>query len=199
MRSLSLKKYVSFVRDYLAALDAPVLLLGHSMSGMVISQVAEDLPERVSRLVYLSAYLPADGQSLFDVIAANRGDEAPTAIETAMQLSADKRSYGIDERAIAPLFYNRCPDTLRQRIPRHFPPQASLPFTGRVSLSEERFGAVARSYVCCHDDKVIPVRHQRRMLARQPCDEMLQLDADHSPFLSCPDTLAAILHSISQA
>jgi len=41
------------------------------------------------------------------------------------------------------------------------------------------------------------VAHQRNMLTRQACDEMIQLDADHSPFYSCPDTLAAVLHSIS--
>lgn len=167
------------------------------MSGMVISQVAESRPEKISRLVYLSAYLPSDGQSLFDVIAANRGNEAPVAIEAAMQLSADKRRYAMAPGAIPALFYNRCFDDGNVRIPLTLPDQPTLPLTGKVKLSADRFGRVPKTYVCCLDDRVIPIKHQRLMLKRQPCNEMIQLDADHSPFLSCPQTLSAVLHSIS--
>lgn len=45
-----------------------VILLGYSYSGMVISGVAEQVPERIGRLVYLDAYYPDDGQSLADLL-----------------------------------------------------------------------------------------------------------------------------------
>ena len=44
-----------------------VVLAGHSYGGMVITGVADRIPERVSSLVYLDAFLPEDGQSLFDI------------------------------------------------------------------------------------------------------------------------------------
>jgi pimeloyl-ACP methyl ester carboxylesterase len=44
-----------------------VVLAGHSYGGMVITGVADRLPDRVSSLVYLDAFLPEDGQSLFDI------------------------------------------------------------------------------------------------------------------------------------
>jgi pimeloyl-ACP methyl ester carboxylesterase len=48
------------------------VLAGHSYGGMVITGVADRIPERISALVYLDAFLPEDGQSLFDInIAAN--------------------------------------------------------------------------------------------------------------------------------
>ena len=49
-----------------------VVLAGHSYGGMVITGVADRIPELVSSLVYLDAFLPEDGQSLFDInIAKN--------------------------------------------------------------------------------------------------------------------------------
>lgn len=44
-----------------------VALVGHSYGGMVITGVGDRIPERVRALVYLDAFLPEDGQSLFDI------------------------------------------------------------------------------------------------------------------------------------
>jgi pimeloyl-ACP methyl ester carboxylesterase len=49
-----------------------VVLLGHSYGGMVITAVADTIPEKIAALVYLDAFVPQDGQSLFDLnIPAN--------------------------------------------------------------------------------------------------------------------------------
>ena len=53
-----------------------IILVGHSYSGMVITGVADRAPERVTRLVYLDAFVPEDGQALGDLIR-------PPATETA--------------------------------------------------------------------------------------------------------------------
>jgi len=44
-----------------------VILLGHSYGGMVITGVADRIPERISRLVYLDAFLPDDGESALTI------------------------------------------------------------------------------------------------------------------------------------
>lgn len=43
-----------------------VILVGHSYGGLVIGGVAEKVPERIRRLVYLDAYIPQDNKSAFD-------------------------------------------------------------------------------------------------------------------------------------
>jgi pimeloyl-ACP methyl ester carboxylesterase len=49
-----------------------VVLLGHSYGGMVITQAADAIADRIAALVYLDAFVPEDGQSLFDLnIPAN--------------------------------------------------------------------------------------------------------------------------------
>src|SRR5258708_5409121 len=44
-----------------------VILLGHSYGGMVITGVADRIPERISRLIYLDAFLPVDGESVMTI------------------------------------------------------------------------------------------------------------------------------------
>jgi pimeloyl-ACP methyl ester carboxylesterase len=44
-----------------------VILLGHSYGGMVITGVADRIPERIARLIYLDAYLPENGESLMSL------------------------------------------------------------------------------------------------------------------------------------
>lgn len=51
------------------------ILCGHSYGGLVITGVAHEIGERIRTLVYLDAYAPADGQSLFDIT----GDETALA------------------------------------------------------------------------------------------------------------------------
>jgi len=49
-----------------------VVLAGHSYGGMVITGVADRVSEKIKALAYLDAFVPEDGQSLFDInIAAN--------------------------------------------------------------------------------------------------------------------------------
>jgi pimeloyl-ACP methyl ester carboxylesterase len=65
-----------------------VVLAGHSYGGMVITGVADRVPELVSSLVYLDAFIPEDGQSAFDInipanvqrYIANAGDFGGLAI-----------------------------------------------------------------------------------------------------------------------
>ena len=45
-----------------------VVLVGHSYGGMVITGVADRIPERIGRLVYLDAFLPDSGESLVDIL-----------------------------------------------------------------------------------------------------------------------------------
>lgn len=48
-----------------------VILVGHSYGGMVISGVAEQIPDRINRLIYLDAFVPNNGESLFMALGPN--------------------------------------------------------------------------------------------------------------------------------
>src|SRR5688572_19586009 len=48
----------SYVGAVLAAIDTPPILVGHSLGGITLTATAERAPERITRLVYLCAWLP---------------------------------------------------------------------------------------------------------------------------------------------
>jgi len=49
-----------------------IILVGHSYGGMVITGVADKMPDRIGRLVYIDAALPDPGQSLYDLLTMGR-------------------------------------------------------------------------------------------------------------------------------
>lgn len=195
---ISLDQYSKFISRLIDEYDEKVILVGHSMAGMVISRAAELKPGKISRLVYVAGFLPGNGDSVFGLMAANKvpGETEPTLIEQHLRMSGDKRSCDIPREAVPGLFYNHCAPAVAGTALAHFAPQPTLPLSGRIKLSGERFGTVPKVYISCLADRVIPVSHQRRMVSRQACRELLQLDSDHSPFLSHPEELAAILSAL---
>lgn len=46
---------------------AKVILVGHSMAGVIISQVAENMPNKIDKLIYVSAYLPKNGEDVSSI------------------------------------------------------------------------------------------------------------------------------------
>lgn len=59
-----------------------IVLVGHSYGGMVITGVAEEIPDKIDSIVYLDAFLPADGQALIDLAVI------PEAIDLLKQAKA---------------------------------------------------------------------------------------------------------------
>ncbi len=61
---ISLQAYADRVCEILDAQSEPVILVGHSMGGVVITQAAENRPEKIKKLVYLTAFLLQNGEFL---------------------------------------------------------------------------------------------------------------------------------------
>ncbi|MGV8880277.1 MAG: alpha/beta hydrolase [Sphingobacteriaceae bacterium] len=55
-----------------------VILVGHSYGGMVISGVADSIPERIKKLVFIDALLPENGESAVNVISGGKSGTAPS-------------------------------------------------------------------------------------------------------------------------
>ena len=74
----SLAGDAAYVRDVIAHLARPVVLVGHSYGGMVITGAADRAEGRVGKLVYLDAANPRNGQSLLDVAGPVIGMTRPS-------------------------------------------------------------------------------------------------------------------------
>lgn len=66
-QKISLNDYVNYIQDYIDTLDGPIILVGHSLAGLTISQVAENRSDQIAQLIYVAAFIPISGESLFDM------------------------------------------------------------------------------------------------------------------------------------
>jgi pimeloyl-ACP methyl ester carboxylesterase len=57
-----------------------IVLCGHSYGGMVVTGVADAIPDRIASLVYLDAFVPEDGQALADLVPRGRQPQADSGI-----------------------------------------------------------------------------------------------------------------------
>jgi pimeloyl-ACP methyl ester carboxylesterase len=189
---VSLDAYTTRICDLMAAEREPVVLVGHSMGGIVITSVAERVPGQVRTLVYLAAFLVGDGQS---VMTAARGD-AESVLGGYFEIAPDGLSCTVKPEGVKPSFYGECNDSDVARARARLVPQALAPFNTVVHWSESRAGRVPRVYIECLRDRAIGIAKQRSLVAAHPCAKVLTLDTDHSPFYSTPSALAAHLAAL---
>lgn len=97
------------ITDVVQLLDfedlSDVVLVGHSYGGMVITGIADRVPERIANLVYLDAAFPQNGQSLVDVagdfiLAARESAQVVDGIELVLFPGTDPMNYfGVTDSA----------------------------------------------------------------------------------------------------
>lgn len=191
---LSLAGYIDAVAAALPA-NGRAVLVGHSMAGVVISGVAEKAPEKIARLIYVAAYLPKDGQSLYQLSQGDADSQVPR-----WWRQADPKAYSpawIDPAGIVDVFCADCSAADQQFLIDSHKAEAVPPLGTPVRLTAERFGRVPRTYVHTLKDRAVSVRLQRRMLADAgaagPADRVVELDTSHAPMLSQPRALADVI------
>jgi pimeloyl-ACP methyl ester carboxylesterase len=190
---VSLASWADVVAGLVRAAREPVVLVGHSRAGVVVSEVAERVPERVRVLVYLTAFLVPDGTSIADVLSTVE----PRAITQGAMVHGPNGTSTIAPEKVGPVFYNTTPPPLVERATRLVCAVPMTSFLAPVHTSGDRWGRVRRAYVECLQDNAITIALQRRMHAALPCDPVVALDTDHSPFFSAPDRLADALADIA--
>ena len=169
----------------------PVVLVGHSMGGLVIGEVAERAPDRVLGLVYVTAALVPPGNSLFQALGR---EDQPIPFT-----NRDASLMRMDQASALQRFYGKATPQYRgDRAARRLVPQAIRPLTEPSTVTNQVFGRIHRAYVECVEDQAVPIETQRRMQAKLPCDPVFSLEADHSPTFSAEYELADALISAAE-
>lgn len=173
----------------------PVILVGHSLGGVSISATAERIPERIRLLVYLSAFLPRDGDSVNAIYESPDWPQetaAPPPTKSADGLSISHTPDGATQR-----FFHDCSDEDVAYAVARLKPQPLVMRTTPVRVTSERFGRVPRAYIHCLNDNAAPLARQRKMVALSPCEKVAELPTGHSPFFAAPDLLARTLSGMA--
>lgn len=183
-------RYAEVVAAEMGSMEAPVLI-GHSMGGLVIPLVPELHPVR--RLVFLAAFLPVPGKSMNEQRGAEPIDgQVPLTTAEFTDLGDDVWMVG-PNTATEIFFHDARPDVAAWAVKR-LRPQCYRIMSEITPLA--RWPEVPSSYVVCRDDRALNPDWARRAARERLGVEPLEIDGAHSPFLTRPAELAAILEPI---
>jgi pimeloyl-ACP methyl ester carboxylesterase len=178
--------------EVLARRAEPAVVAGNSMGGIIATQGAARCPSHVAALVYVSAFVPKDGQSLLDLTRLPEG--AGDQVQANIVISGEPPVATMPAEASRGALYGSCTaDVAAWAIARQRP-QPVAPFATPVSIPSGSLDGVRRYYVLCTRDRAIPPALQRRMIAENAFTAVVELDTDHTPQLSKTDELATALN-----
>ncbi|MDR6550364.1 alpha/beta fold hydrolase [Paenibacillus qinlingensis] len=190
LAEVNLKSYTDHLNAILEKESEKVILVGHSMAGLVISQTAEYLPEKIEKLVYLCAYLPENGQTLLQISQNEKKDKESPSI---VIISEDQTFMDIKDELIKESFYGDCSEEEVIKAKEKLCLEPLAPFFTPVNLTAARFGMIPRVYIETLRDKAISIGLQRDMYTVSHCNQVITMDSDHSPFFSHPGELSSHL------
>lgn len=180
-----------YAQAIIAAIDAPVALVGHSAGGFAIAAAAERAPDKIERLVYLCAYVPKAGMTLADL----RRSSPEQPLIGAIRLAPDRLTFTIDPAMARARFYEDVPEALANWAVSMLRPQPVLP--QETLLDPLHALARPQDYIRTGRDNAVPYSLQVAMSEGFPAENIHYMPTDHSPFLSDPAGLAGLLSRIA--
>jgi pimeloyl-ACP methyl ester carboxylesterase len=192
-KTIGLEDAIKSMVDYLADNNLKdVILVGHGYGGMIITGVADRVPERVRRLVYWNAFVPNDGESVNDMVpyivlfgstVAQRGDGS---IMLPFLIWREEFMNDVDLETALKAYDGLNPH-----------PEKTL--VDKISIkSNPADMQLGKSYINCTDDTSLPDRlpwHPRMSRKLGPC-RLVQTPGGHELCFSNPIRLA---HAIMDA
>jgi pimeloyl-ACP methyl ester carboxylesterase len=163
-----------------------VILVGHSYAGMVITGVAERVPDRIAHLVYLDAFVPEDGKSLMDY--------QPPEMAQMFRERTQAEGEGYKLPAVIPpeVFGVTDEDDLAWAAPRMDP----HPFKTKldpVCRRDLRASLVPRTFVYCNSPAAGPFGQFAEKVRNDPAWGYLEMPTGHSVMITHPGLLADFL------
>ena len=190
---VTLESYVKAVTDVLDTQRDPVILVGHSLGGIVISQAAENRPEKVKSLVYLCAFLLPTGGSF---MKATEGVKGSMVLDNLV-MAKDKTYVTIKEEVMHEAFAHDVPDDAFAQARPMIVPEPTAPLGTPISITQEKWGRIPRYYVECLADKAIPPAVQKAMYTAMPVQKVFSMNTSHAPNFSAPQELAEHLMAVA--
>lgn len=167
-----------------------VVLVGHSFGGMVVSQVAEAVPGKISKLVYLAALIPQTGDSANSLTAQDKDSlfgKYVTPTGATLTFNPD---------GVQPVFCNDCSADDVAMMKAKLRPEPAAPFGNAATLTAANYGSVRKYNVMTRQDHAISYGFQQTLNARGTFVKSVTLDTSHVPFFSQPAALTQTLEGL---
>jgi len=168
----------ALVRATVAHLGDDVAVLGHSYGGVVITEALAGVTN-VSHLVYLTAFMLDEGESLYAACGSVDPDWWVRSSDNQRLSTATPED----------VFYNTCEPSVARQAADALRWQSVASFMSPVTQVAWR--EVPSTYIVCELDQAIPAFAQEAMSQR--AGTVVRMSSDHSPFLCQPAALADVI------
>jgi pimeloyl-ACP methyl ester carboxylesterase len=181
-----LSDYVDYCLSFIKEKDMKnIILVGHSFAGIVISKLAEQIPERINKLIYLASIV-LNKESFLDVIpkeiADNFKKQHEESEDDCLRLP-DQMVHGMFLSSLAP------GDKRIDYVIKNLTPQPFKPFSEKVFYKDSN---IPRIFISCKKDPAVHPELVKKALSILKCKE-ISLDSDHDIMITNPQLLADAL------
>src|SRR5690606_4871630 len=183
----------TFITDIVALFEREdlrdIVLVAHSFGGVVISGVADRVPERIRHLVFLDAVIVPAGSSVF----ASAPSEALVFYRSVL-----RQNGGSGAVPVPPLdFFGVVEPAQREFLLQRLTPQPVKPFFDTLVLTQPLGAGLPVTCIHCTAPS-FPHAESSRLLARSiPGWRHIDLATGHDAMISAPDDVVAMLHAIA--
>lgn len=193
VETVTLDLSVKSVCQLIDQAETPVILVGHSKNGIVISQAAEYRPEKIEKLIYLAAYLIPNEKTQREYSV----QDVNGVLRPFVDIHEQSQSSTLRAEIYREGLYHDCDDyitELAKVLLSHEPIRTGIT---PLQLTEKNFGRIPRFYIECTEDRAVTPFIQKKMYEETPCKRVYQMDSSHSPFFSRPHELVDIFLEIA--
>jgi pimeloyl-ACP methyl ester carboxylesterase len=191
-KNTGLPDYVKTVTEVIKKQPGKVILIGHSMAGMVISQVAENMPAKIDKLIYVAAFLPKSGENLNGIVNKFLNNKPVDIFE----FNKDYSLIGIKKEAIPAVVCDDCPQYMKDVLVKYHKAEPLKGFNDKVMLTA-KFTAIPKYYISTKNDNAVPYALQQQMIKDNgTVKKVFEMNTSHLPFVVQPAEFLQIITSI---
>jgi pimeloyl-ACP methyl ester carboxylesterase len=194
---ISLQGYVDLVKAVVNSYDEPVILVGHSLGGAIITQTASEIPQKISKLVYIAGFIPESGKSVLDYAQM----DTKSLLGPSIRLSENQTQAAIadPEVNLPKIFCQDATDEQKKFLIGHYKAEPTIPMGTPLHYDSASYNAAGKKYyIYTKADNTITYGFQQKMATDAGITDTFIIDAGHSPFISKSSELTSLLKKIAK-
>ncbi|WP_437128017.1 alpha/beta fold hydrolase [Pseudorhizobium pelagicum] len=185
-----------YVRRVVEGIKTPVILVGHSYGGLVISEAAASL-KSVRSLVFVAAFAPEKGESALSLTGQFPGSTLGAALDEAVVLANGDKDLYIDQSKFHDQFAADVPEATAKLMAATQRPVAETALS--EAASHRAWGSIPTWFVYGDMDKNIPPQALRWMAERANSRRTVAVEgASHVVMVSHPETVAELIEEAAE-